>query len=97
MTAQRVLGLVVLLAAGVFSLPLAAIPFDGEGSENWILPLHLGGMAIIGAGVSLLVPGLVGEEASQAKRVWVGAAIGVGMALLGVAVFFLLLNGFSGA
>ena len=94
MTAQRVLGLVVLLAAGVFSLPLAAIPFDGQGSENWILPLQLGRMAVIGAVVAELVPGLVGAEASQTKRIWVGAAIGVGMALVGVAVFFLLLNGF---
>lgn len=97
MTAQRVLGLVVLLAAGVFSLPLAAIPFDGQGGEDWILPLQVGGMALVGAGVSLLLPGLVGADASRSRRAWVGAAIGVGMALLGVAVFFLLLNGFSGA
>ena len=46
---QRLVALVLLLAAGIISLPLAAAAFDGEGTENWILPAQLGGMAALGA------------------------------------------------
>jgi hypothetical protein len=34
---------------------------------------------------------------SSGRRALSGAAIGLGMALLGVLIFFLLLNGFDGA
>lgn len=90
------LGLFVLLVAGILSLPLAAAPFDSEGSENWILPAQLGGMAVIGAFVGLGIPGLTGAE-TTGRRIVLGALIGLGMALVGVGVFFLLLNGFDGA
>ena len=93
---ERMLGLFVLLVAGIVSLPLAATPFDSEGSENWIIPAQLGGMAVIGAIVSVAIPGLTGAE-TAGRRVVFGALIGVGMALVGVLVFFLLLNGFDGA
>jgi hypothetical protein len=93
---ERVLGLFVLVVAGILSLPVAAAAFDGEGSENWIIPAQLGGMAVIGALVGLAIPGLTGAE-SSGRRALAGAAIGVGMALLGVLIFFLLLNGFDGA
>lgn len=94
---QRFLGLVVLLAAGVMSLPAAAAGFDDQGSENWILPVQLGGMAVIGALVALALPGLAPDGSSVGKRVVVGAAYGIGAAVLGVVVFFLILNGFDGA
>ncbi|PVG83253.1 hypothetical protein DDE18_08110 [Nocardioides gansuensis] len=78
-----VIRLAVLAVAGIFSLPVTAYFLDGERTENWILPVQLLVMAALGA---LLWP----------KRL-VGALIGVGMGLVGVAVFFLLLNGFEGA
>jgi len=93
---QRILGLALLLVAGIVSLPLAAAPFDSEGSENWILPAQLGGMAVIGAVVALVLPGLTGA-ATTGRRVVLGALTGLAMALVGVVVFFLLLNGFDGA
>ena len=93
---ERMLGLFVLLVAGIVSLPLAATPFDSEGSENWIIPVQLGAMAIIGVLVSLAIPALTGA-ATRSRRVLLGALFGVGMALVGVLVFFLLLNGLDGA
>jgi hypothetical protein len=93
---ERILGLIVLVVAGVLSLPLAAAAFDKQGSENWIIPVQLGGMAVIGALVGIALPGLTGAETSG-RRALLGAAIGVGMALAGVLIFFLLLNGFDGA
>ncbi len=93
---ERMLGLFVLLVAGMVSLPLAATPFDSEGSENWIIPVQLGSMAVIGAFVGLAIPGLTGAE-TTGRGVVLGALMGIGMALVGVLVFFLLLNGFDGA
>ena len=90
------LGIFVLVVAGIVSLPLAAVPFDSEGSENWIIPVQLGGMAVIGALVSTAIPSLTGAE-TTGRRIVFGALIGVGMSLVGVLVFFLLLNGFDGA
>ena len=94
---QRIIALVVLLVCGIISLPIAAAAFDGEGTENFILPAQLGGMAILGAIVGYLLPGMAGAAASRQKAVWVGAAVGVLLALAGVVLFFLLLNGFDGA
>lgn len=91
----RLLGWLVLIAAGMLSLPLAAYFLDDQGTENWILPVQLGGMAVIGALVGVALPGFLGG--STRRRVLVGAAYGVGAAVVGVLVFFLLLNGFSGA
>jgi hypothetical protein len=93
---ERMLGVFVLVVAGTVSLPLAATPFDSEGSENWIIPVQLGGMAVIGAVVSLAIPALTGAE-TVGRRVALGALIGVVTALVGVLVFFVLLNGFDGA
>ena len=93
---ERALGLFILLVAGVVSLPFAALPFDEEGSENWIIPTQLGAIAVIGALVGLAIPGLTGAETAGRRAVF-GALIGIGMALVGVLVFFLILNGFDGA
>ena len=94
---QRTVALVLLLAAGVVSLPLAALAIDGEGSENWILPAQLVGMTAVGAVVGLLLPGLAGPEATQRRSVWVGAGLGLLFAVVGVLIFFVLLSGFDGA
>jgi hypothetical protein len=95
--AQRLVALVLLLVAGILSLPLAALAFDGEGSENLILPAQLGGMALVGALVGYLLPGLAGTTTTHRRSVWVGVGVGLLFAVLGVLIFFLLLNGFDGA
>src|SRR5690242_9373105 len=92
-----VVALLVLLVLGVVSLPLSASVLDGEGTENWILPVQLAAMALVGALAGWLVPALGGRDASRRRGVLVGAALGVGAAVVGLAVFFLLLNGISGA
>jgi hypothetical protein len=91
--AQRPVALVLLLAAGVMSLPIAAYFSDDEGNENWILPLALGGAALVGALVGGLLPGLAGRHATRVRGMWVGALVAVGMLLLGTVVFFLLISG----
>lgn len=91
----KILGWLLLLAAGMLSLPLAASFLDDQGTENWILPVQLGGMAAVGALVGTALPGfLVG---STRRRVLLGAVCGVAAAVVGVVVFFLLLSGFDGA
>ena len=69
----RVLGWLLLLAAGILSLPVAASLFDEQGSENWILPVQLGGMAVVGALVGTLLPltsgdGPAGRRALTSRR-----------------------------
>lgn len=96
-TGQRIAAVVLLLVAGTLSLPVAAAFLDDQGNENWILPAQLGGMALVGAGVGALLPGLAGAGATRGRGAKVGAGVGVAMAVLGVVVFFLLLNGFEGA
>jgi hypothetical protein len=95
--AQRVVGLLVLLGAGVLSLPLSAALLDGRSTENLILPAQLAAMALLGAVLGVLLPGLTRAGASGARRAVLGALIGVGGALVGIVVFFLLLNGVTGA
>ena len=92
---QRTVALLILLVVGVVSLPVAAYFLDSPGRENWIVPAQLLAMAAIGALVGRLFPGIAGSSGS--RPVLVGAITGVVMALVGVAIFFLLLNGFSGA
>jgi hypothetical protein len=93
---QRLVALVLLLAAGILSLPLAALAFDGEGTENYILPAQLAGMAVFGAVVGYLLPGLGGQDSSSRRSLWIGLGLGLLFALIGVLLFFLLLNGFDG-
>ncbi|MGA8047662.1 MAG: hypothetical protein WCA30_15490 [Dermatophilaceae bacterium] len=92
----RIAAVVVLLALGVLSLPLVAIVFDEAGQEGWIIPVQVVVMALIGAGIGMLVPALAGAGASRARAAVVGALI----ALVGVAIslvlFVLLLDGLGG-
>lgn len=94
---QRPLALVILLAAGVFALPLSALFLDEDGNENWILPAAFGVMALVGALVGGALPGLAGSHATRTKGRWVGALVGVAMVVIGTLIFFLLINGFEGA
>ena len=93
----RILAFTILLLAGILSLPVSAAFFDGEGSENWIIPVQLGGMAVVGALVGMATPALARESAGTGRRMVFGALLGLLAALIGVALFFLLLNGFDGA
>jgi hypothetical protein len=92
-----IVAVLLLLVAGVLSLPISATFLDGEGNENWIVPAQLVGMALVGAVVGVLLPGLAGRGASGGRAARTGAIVGVGMAVLGVVIFFLLLSGFDGA
>jgi len=94
---QRWTAVLVLLVLGIFSLPVTAYFFDGEGTENWIVPVAVLLMAVLGSIVGSMLPGLAGSGASQPRGALIGAALGVGMLVLGIVVFFLLLSGFDGA
>ena len=94
---RRVAALLVLLVLGVVSLPLVASVLDGQGTENWIIPVQLLLMAATGALAGWAVPTLGGADASRRRGILVGALIGLGAALLGLVIFFLLLSGISGA
>jgi ABC-type Mn2+/Zn2+ transport system permease subunit len=96
-TAQRIAAVGLLLVSGVLSLPVAAAFLDGEGTENWIIPAQLGGMVLVGAGVGALLPGLAGAQTSTGRSARIGAGLGVVFAIVGVAVFWLLINGLDGA
>ena len=97
MSVKRVAAVVVLLVLGVLSLPVVAGVLDGQGSENWIVPVQLTLMAAVGALAGRLVPTLGGADASRRRGVVVGALLGVAAALVGVLLFFLLISGLSGA
>lgn len=91
----KVLGVVLLLAAGVVCLPLSAAFLDDQGSENWILPVDVAAVALLGGVLGVVLPGFV--TGSNRRRAVVGAAWGVAAAAVGLLVFFLLLSGFEGA
>ena len=92
---QRVVVGVVLLVAGILSLPISAALLDDEGSENWIGPVQLFAMAVLGAVVGGLLPGFVDPDAGRGRGAVIGAVVGVGMAIVGLGLFFVLLVGFS--
>jgi hypothetical protein len=95
--AQRVIAIVVLLVAGILSLPLIASVLDGQGTENWIIPVQLLVMALVGVGLTFVLPAMARAGAPTGTRVLTGAAWGVAAAVVGLVVFWLLLNGFDGA
>lgn len=87
----------LLLTAGILSLPLTAAVVDGPGMENWILPVQLVVMAAIGAAVTIALPAMARAGAPTRTRALIGLGWGLLAALVGVLVFWLLLNGFRGA
>ncbi len=95
--AQRVVGIVVLLVLGLVSLPVSAYFFDGEGTENWIVVGPLVGMAAVGAAVTIGLPGMAREGASTGRRAMTGIWWGLLALVVGLAVFWFLLNGINGA
>ena len=96
-SAQRAVGIVALLVLGVLSLPATAFVLDGQGTENWIVPVQVVGMAAVGTAIAVALPGLAREGASTGRRAMTGAWWGLLAAFVGVVVFWLLLNGVDGA
>ncbi len=96
-TLWRILGVLVLVAAGMLSLPLAATFLDDPGTENWIVPVQLVLMAAVGAVVTLAIPALARPDASTGRRALTGVWWGLAAAFIGVVVFFLLISGVRGA
>jgi small-conductance mechanosensitive channel len=96
-TGQRWLAVVIVLVRGVLRLPVTAAFRGAAGTENWIGPVAVALMAVIGAVVGSMLPGLAGAGATQQRGALIGAAVGVAMLVLGIVVFFLLLSGFDGA
>ncbi|WP_297627682.1 hypothetical protein [Nocardioides sp.] len=96
-TAQRVIGIVVLLVTGMLSLPVSAFLLDGQGTENWIIPVQLLAMAATGAVVTVALPALAREGATTGRRARTGMWWGLLAALVGVLVSWFALNGISGA
>ena len=95
--AQRVIGIVVLLGTGIYSLPAAAALLDGEGTENWIVPAQLLAMAAIGAALTIALPAMARAGATTGRRAMTGAWWGLLAAFAGVLLFWFLLNGLGGA
>lgn len=96
-TPQRVVAVVVLLTAGILSLPLAAAVLDSPRTENWIIPVQLLVMAAIGAAITVALPAMARAGASTGTRALTGVGWGLLAAITGLLIFWLLLNGFSGA
>jgi hypothetical protein len=92
----RILLLVVVLAVvGCVALPLSAFVLDGtDTGENLIVPVQVLVTAAVGAALGGLV---LDRSQTGRRRAVVGAGVGVLGALVGVTVFFLLLNGLDGA
>ena len=97
LTAQRVVGAVVLLVTGILSLPVVAFFLDGQGTENWIIPVQLIAMAAIGAALAIALPALAREGAGTGRRARTGIWWGLLAALVGVLIAWFALNGLRGA
>lgn len=96
-TLQRTIGVAMLVGAGALSLPVTASLLDGPGTENWIIPVQVGFMAVIGASLGLALPSLVPTGASMAVRALIGAGWGLLAGTVGVVIFWFLLSGLGGA
>ena len=89
--------MILLLAAGVLSLPISAAFLDGEGTENWIVPAQLLVMGLVGAAVTVALPALARADGSTGRRALTGAWWGLLAAFVGVLVYWFLINGIGGA
>jgi hypothetical protein len=87
----RGVAVVLLLVAGLLSLPVAAAFLDGGSTEDLIVPIQMGVMAVLGAITGYLLPGVAGFGSTSARSAMVGALIGLAAALGGIAIFSLLL------
>ena len=93
----RGIAVVVLLATGIVSLPAVALVLDGPDTENLVLPAQLVLMAGVGAFVGFALPDLTPAGSTVRRRAGIGALLGLAAAMIGVILFFLLLNGVPGS
>ena len=89
---QRAIALVVLVVLGLLSLPLTAAVADGGSSDGLVVLVQLVLMAVVGAAVGYLLPGLGGAGSTRGRSTAVGVVLGVVLGLVSVAVFYLLLG-----
>ncbi|WP_408897089.1 hypothetical protein ACJ5H2_19465 [Nocardioides sp. R1-1] len=86
---------IALLVVGVLALPVAASLLDGsETGEDLVLPVQVLLTTAVGAGLGRA---LLGRDPAARRAMLTGAGIGLLAALVGMAAFFLVLNGFDGA
>ena len=86
---------VVMVVLGALTLPLSAAFLDGSDTgENLIMPVALVISCLIGA---LLAVPVLDPDVPTGRKVATGAGLGLLGLLVGVIIFFLLLNGFDGA
>lgn len=91
-SSQRIIALVLLVVVGVLSLPVTAAFLDGDSTEDLVVPVQLVLVALVGAVVGYLLPGLGGPASARGRSAAVGAVVGLAGALLGVVIFVLLLG-----
>ena len=89
---QRVVALAVLVVLGILSLPVSAAFLDGDSTEDLVVPVQLVVMAVVGALVGYLLPGLGGPSSSKGRSASIGVVVGLVAALLSIVVFYLLLG-----
>lgn len=86
---------IALVVVGCIALPVSAYFLDEtEVGENLILPVHAAFTALVGAGLGTAV---LSRDHSPRRRALTGAGLGLVGAVVGLVLFFLLLNGFDGA
>lgn len=88
---QRAMALVLIIGTGIISFPLSAAFLDGPTTEDLIVPVHIVLMAVFGATVGYLLPGLAGAGSRSARSASAGACVGVLAAFVAIVLFFLLL------
>lgn len=97
-TALRFIAIAGLVLAALVGLPLWAAVLDGSSStENLIIPVHLVAMMLLGAAATAAVPALASPDVSGNARLLIGAGWGLLAAIVGLLVFWFLLNGLGGA
>lgn len=89
---QRTIALVVLVVLGLLSLPLTAAFADGGPTDALVVPIQLVLMAVVGAAVGYLLPGLGGAASTKGRSAALGVVLGVVLGLVSVVVFYLLLG-----
>ncbi len=94
-TALRIVVFVGLVALAALLLPVSAYVVEAisERAENWTLVVQLTLVTLIAAGVGVSVPGLSRAGASRGRRAAVWAATGLAAALVGNAIWLLMLAG----
>jgi hypothetical protein len=90
--AHRLIAIPTIATTAALSLPLTALVLDTRVDENLLLPIQLGAMTGVGAGVGAALPGLAGKSASHLRGGMVGAGLGVGLAIAADAALMLLIG-----